>query len=157
MPIDKMAYTLEGFKFIEVKMSHYALYPALLLCSSFMLLKTNPKEEKKTFILYVAYTFVGLLALILVPSIYSLFIVIAISLIDGITILYQKVEGIRKPLTYAMYVIIVLGVLLFFVMLINNQSWASGISNIIANNNLLNRLLNTNEIIKPFNSAFLKL
>lgn len=155
MPIDKMAYTLEGFKFIEVKMSHYALYPALLLCSSFMLFKTNPKKEKRTFILYCAYTFVALLALILVPSIYSLFIVVAVLLIDGITILYQKVEAVRKPLTYAMYVIIALGVLLFLVMLINNQSWASGVQNIIANNSLLNKLLNTNGIIKPFNSMLI--
>lgn len=151
LPLDKMAYTLEGFKFIEVKMSHYALYPALLLSSSIMLFKTNPKEEKKTFILYCAFSLAALLALIFVPSIYSLFIVIAVLMIDGITLLYQKVEKSRKPLTYAMYVIIILGSLLFLVMLINNQSWASGIRNIIANNSLLNRLLNTNRIVNHFN------
>ena len=151
LPLDKMAYTLEGFKFIEVKMSHYALYPALLLSSSIMLFKTNPKEEKKTFILYCAFSLAALLALIFVPSIYSLFIIIAVLIIDGVTLLYQKVEKSRKPLTYAMYVIIVLGSLLFLVMLINNQSWASGIRNIIANNSLLNRLLNTNRIVNHFN------
>ena len=31
--IDDMAYVLEGFKFIEVDISHYVLYPALLLTS----------------------------------------------------------------------------------------------------------------------------
>lgn len=151
LPIDKMAYTLEGFKFIEVRMSHYALYPALLLCSSFMLFKTNPKEEKKTFILYSAFTLLALLALLFVPSIYSIFIVVAFIFIDGITILYQKVEKSRKPLQYTMYVVIALGSLLFIVMLINNQSWASGIRNIIAGNSLLNRLLNTNRIVSPLN------
>ena len=151
MPVDKMAYTLEGFKFIEVKMSHYALYPALLLSSSFMLLKLKPREEKKLFVLYFGYTLVALLALLFVPSIYSLFAVVAVLLINGITILYQKVEVVRKPLLYTMYVIIGLGSLLFLIMLINNQSFASGISNAIANNSFLNRLLNTNRFVSPYN------
>ena len=157
LPLDKMAYTLEGFKFIEVKMSHYVLYPALLLSSSFMLLKTNPKEEKKTFILYSVFTLVALLALLFVPSIYSLIIVILVVAILGVTLLYQKVEVIRKPLTYMMYVVIAIGVIIFLTMLINNQSWASGISNIIANNGLLNKLFNTNRIIKPFNELLVDL
>ena len=152
LPLDKMAYALEGFKFIEVKISHYAFYPALLLGSSFMLFKTNPKTEKKTFIIYVLYSLVGLLALGFVPSIYSIIIVIAVLLIDGITILYQKVEASRKPLKFLMYLGIAGGSILFLIMLLNNQSFASGFSNIIANNHFLNRLLNTNRIVSPLNA-----
>ena len=151
LPLDKMAYTLEGFKFIEVKITHYTFYPALLLSSSFMLFKVNPKNDKKTFMIYALYSLVGLLALILVPSIDSLFAAVVILLIDGITILYQKVEKSRKPLKYVMYLGIAGGVILFLIMLLNNQSFASGISNAIANNSFLNRLLNTNRIVTPIN------
>ena len=31
LPVNEFAYVLEGFKFIEVKMSHYVLYPLILL------------------------------------------------------------------------------------------------------------------------------
>ena len=151
VPVNKMAYTLEGFRFVEVKLTHYAFYPALLLSSSFMLFKVNPKSDRKTFIIYALFSLVALLALIFVPSIYSLFIVIAIVLIDGITFLYQKVEKSRKPLKYLMYLCIAGGSLLFLVMLLNNQSFASGFSRVIANNRLLNRLFNTNRIVSPLN------
>ena len=151
-PINEMAYTLEGFKFIEVKMSHYVLYPAILLSSSFMLVKTSFKEEKKTFIVYCAFVLVALLALIFVPTTKALIAVLLNFVICGVMFVYQRFEKTRKPLRIAMTVAIIGGVLLFLIMLLNNQSFASGFHNTIASNSFLNKLLNTNGIISPFNT-----
>ena len=152
VPADKMAYTLEGFQIIESSITHYVLYPGLLLTSVFMLFKTSFKQEKKLFLIYALYTLIAVLALVLVPCLLGLVFVILIGAIIGIIYLYNKVEVVRKPLRIAMYVVIILGALLFLIMLINNQSVFSGISDVIANNSLLNRLFNTNGIVSKYNN-----
>ena len=151
-PVNEFAYALERFQFIEVKMGHYVLYPTLLLSSSIMLFKLSPKSNKKMFIIYCAFSLIGLLALGLIPSRIGLFSIIFIILVDGITLLYERIPDSRKPLKIAMIVIIVIGVITFFITLLNNQSFASGISNMIKNNSLLNKIFN-NGRVSSFNKT----
>ena len=151
LPVNEIAYTLEGFKLVEVIMSQYVLYPALLLTSSFALFTTSFRKEKKTFIIFLIFTLVAAFALLLVPSKLGLLVTLLALGIDGITILYTKVEKSRKPLRIIMYVVIAIGVIIFLIMLANNQSFLSGISNIIAGNRYLNRLFNSNGYISPLN------
>ena len=149
VPAQDMAYTLYGFKFIETTISRYYLYPALLLTSHFMLIKTSFREEKKTFITYCGFALLGLLAIILVPSWLGGLIVVLEAMITGITFLIIKKENSRKPLKYVLYVFIALGVIAYFIFVLNSNS--QGIHNAIAGNRLLNRLFNTNRFVNKMN------
>ena len=151
LPVNDFAYTLEGFKFIEVEMSHYVLYPALLLVSAVMLLYTSPKKEKVQFILYALYTFIALLALILVPSILSLAMIAVVGLLVLIVYLGKKYVKSRKVFKIGLYVFLALFAIGYLVYILNNQAFASGISNIIANNRLLNKVFNTNAYAQTYN------
>ena len=151
LPVNDFAYTLEGFKFIEVEMSHYVLYPALLLVSAVMLLYTSPKKEKVQFILYALYTFIALLALILVPSILSLAMIAVIALLVLIVYLGKRYVKSRKVFKIGLFVFLALFAIGYFVFILNNQAFASGISNIVANNGLLNKIFNTNRFAQAYN------
>ncbi len=151
LPVNDFAYTLEGFKFIEVEMAHYVLYPALLLTSSVMLLYLSPKQDKVRFIIYASYTFMALLALILVPSLLSLASIIAVGLLLLVVFFAKRFIGARKVFKIILIVSLSLFGIGYLVYFLNNQAFASGISNIIANNGLLNRLFNTNRFAQAYN------
>ena len=153
VPVNDFAYTLEGFKFIEVNMSHYVLYPALLLTSGVMLLYLSPKKEKVQFIVYAAYTFIALLALILVPSVLSLASIIIIGILLLIVYFGKRYIKTRKVFKIIMISLLVLFVLGYLVFVLNNQSSMSGISDIIKGNGLLNKLFNTNKYATAYNSV----
>ena len=150
LPVNEFAYTLEGFKFIEVEMGHYVLYPALLLTSSVMLLYLSPKKEKISFIVYASYTFVALLALILVPSLLSLASIIVIALLLLVVFLGKRFIKTRKVFKIILITGLVLFGLFYLVYVLNNQAFASGISAMIAKNGLLNKLFNTNRFSQAY-------
>ena len=151
LPVNDFAYTLEGFKFIEVEMSHYVLYPALLLSSSVMLLYVSPKKEKVQFIIYAVYTLVALLALILVPSLLSIGAIIAVALLLLVIYFGKRYVKTRKVFKIIMIALLVLFGLGYLVYLLNNQAFAGGISKIIAGNGLLNKIFNTNGYAQAYN------
>ena len=151
VPVDEMAYALEGLKIVEVKMSHYVLYPTMLLTSALMLFKVSPKTQKKEFFVFLGYALVGLVALILVPSKIGLFSIVVLLIIAGSMFLCYKFPKSRKILKDVLIVLIALAVALFIVILINNQSIFSGVSENIASNSTLNRIFNTNGYIKKYN------
>lgn len=148
--VDEMAYTLEGFKFIEVKMAHYVLYPILLLTSSTALLFVSPKEQKKTFIFYSATTFAAILALILVPSKLGLFYAILVLLIDLVIFLMKRFDKSRRPFLIAFNVIIGLGIFGYLFLILNQQS-VLPLHRLTESNSFLNRLFNTNAIVNKYN------
>ena len=150
IPVEEMAYALEGFKFIEVSMTHYTLYPVLLLSSAVFLLHYFPKQEKKLFITYLCFTVLAVLSLIFVPSIYGLIGALVVGFVILAMFLWHKFEIFRKPLKYTMVVLGIFAILFLAVVVLNKQSFASGISNMIANNGLLNRLFNTNRIANKY-------
>lgn len=151
LPVNDFAYTLEGFKFIEVEMSHYVLYPALLLTSSVMLLYLSPRKEKVSFIVYAVYTLIALLSLILVPSLLSLASIIVVALLLLVIFLGKRFVKSRKVFKIVLFVFLGIFGVGYLVYLLNNQAFASGISNIIANNDLLNKLFNTNKYAQAYN------
>ena len=129
LPVNEFAYALEGFKFIEVEMSHYVLYPALLLSSSVMLLYLSPKNDKVRFIVYAVYTFIALLALILVPSLLSLLSIIVMGVLLLLVYFGKRFVKTRKVFKIMMIVFLSLVGIVYLVFILNNQSWAGGISN----------------------------
>ena len=150
VPAQDMAYTLEGFKIIEVDISHYLLYPILLLSSNFMLFNCSIKNEKKSFFTYLSFTLIALLALIFVPTRIG-FIFMALALvIDGIIILFKKVERARKPLKYVFIAICLMVAIVFLMILLVNQDVFSGIRNVVSSNPVLNRLFITNRFASAF-------
>ena len=151
LPVNKFAYALEGFKFIEVEMSHYVLYPALLLTSSVMLLYVSPKQEKKTFIIYALYTFIALLSLVLVPSILSLASIVVVALLLLVIYFSKRYLKVRKAFKVILVTFLVLFGIFYLVYLLNNQSSMSGISNMIKGNGLLNRIFNSNALARAYN------
>ena len=148
--VGDMAYVLEGFKFIEVKMERYLMFPALLLTSSIALLFVSPKE-RRLFFTYVAFSAVGLLSLIFVPSLKALVLVVLVLLVDVAIFLLKKFEVLRKPAKYVLIVVVVLAVLLALTIVLNNQSKIAFIHNITANNSFLNKIFNTNGYISKIN------
>ena len=148
--IDEMAYALEGFKFIEVKIEHYILYPVLLLSSSAALFFVSPREHKKTFIFYCITTFAALISLILVPSKLSIFGAAIILVIDVVIFLMKKFTKARRPFLIALNIIIGLGVLGYLFMILNQQSNLP-LHNLVASNSFLNKLFNANRIVDRYN------
>ena len=157
LPVNDFAYTLEGFKFIEVRMSHYVLYPLLLLSGSVMLLYLSPRKEKINFIVYSAFTLVALLSLALIPSILSLAGIVVVALLDLVIFLVKRFKGVRKAFKYAVYALIVIFVLFYFVFILNSQSFAGGISDAISRSGILNRIFNTNKLARAYNDVIINL
>ena len=148
--VDQMAYVLEGFKFIEVSIEHYILYPVLLLTSSAALFFISPKENKKLFIVYCAFTFVAAISLIFVPKLIGLLMAVLVGIIDLVIFLLKKFTGLRKPAKYVLYAGIIIAGLVYLVMILNKQS-ALPFGNAIASNGFLNKLFNTNGYVNRYN------
>lgn len=149
-PVNEFAYTLEGFKFIEAKMGHYVLYPLLLLTSSISLIYLSPRKQKVLFISYASFTLIALLSLILVPSILSLAGLAVVGVLVLIMFFAKTFPKTRKVFKIIMIVVLILALLVYLVFILNKQSFAGGISSLIANNGLLNRLFNTNHISQEY-------
>lgn len=151
LPVQNMAYALEGFKIIEVDIKHYLLYPILLLSSHFMLFNVSFKQEKRIFITYLIYTSVAVLALVFVPNIIGLAFAVLSLLIDGIIFLFKKVERARKPILWVIRIGFVLAILLLLIMILLNQDATAGIRNVVSSNSFLNRLFLTNGVVSKYN------
>lgn len=150
IPVNEMAYTLEGFNFIEVSMDHYVLYPVLLLSSSAFLFFINPKKEKKMFAIYVAFAALGLLSLIFVPSKLGLAGFLIVLVVDLIIFLSRKFEIAKKVVKYGAYVVLIAFILVMVILFIINQSFGSGLYEVFKNSSLLNRLFISNRFAKAF-------
>ncbi|MCQ2802226.1 MAG: hypothetical protein MJ225_00850 [Bacilli bacterium] len=150
--VSQLAYALEGFQFIEVKMSHYAMYPAMLLTSGIALIYTKYKENKTIFLTYVGFIVLGILALLFVPSLIGLVFAIAVGLIILIIYLYNKFEiGRHKWPKIIMYVGLALALIVVLVMILNKN--VPSVANAISKSSLLNKLLNTNRIVRRYNEG----
>lgn len=149
--VKDLAYALEGFKFIEVKMTHYTLYPILLLSSLVVLLNLKFKENKPKFIAYVGFSVLAVLSLIFVPSIEGLIYSLILLAIIGLIFLFKKSNISIKPFAIILYVILGLAFLVLLTMLFNNQGFAGNFKGFIANNAFLNKLFNGNKYALLYN------
>lgn len=146
VPVSEMAYVLEGFKFIEVKMSHYVLFPLLLLSSSVMLLFTSPRKEKGYFITYSVFTLLALFALAFIPSLLSLGGIIATALLVLVIYLGKTYVKTRKVFKIILFILLGLALLgyLFYVIVTS-----TGLSNSFTG--FLRRLFVTNKYSMAIN------
>jgi len=146
VPVSKMAYVLEGFKFIEVKMSHYVLYPLLLSASSVMLLFTSPRKEKGYFYSFLVFTVLAVFALTFVPSTLSLGGLAAVAILVLVIYLGKTFVKTRKVFKFILIALVALFLLgyLFYVIVV-----ATGISNSFTG--ILNRLFVSNRFSAAIN------
>ncbi len=146
VPVNEFAYTLEGFKFIEVDMNHYDLYPLLLLTSSVMLMYLSPRKEKKMFITYCAFTFVALLSLVLVPSTLALGGIAFIAILLLVIFFGKKFVRARKVFKWILVIFLILFALGFVGFIMVHQNFMSG----LASNAFINRLFFSNRFAKMY-------
>ena len=152
LPVNEFAYVLEGFKFVEVKMSHYVLYPLLLSSSSVMLLFTSPRKEKGYFFTYLAFSVLAVLALTFIPSILSLAGLGVVAILLLVIYLSKTYVKTRKAFKFILIAIVVLFILayLFYVIAVS-----TGISNSFTG--LLNKIFNTNKFARKINPILINL
>ena len=152
LPVNEFAYVLEGFKFVEVKMAHYVLFPLLLLSSSVMLLFTSPKKEKGYFITYLAFALLALFALIFIPSLLSLGGIIATALLVLVIYLGKTYVKTRKVFKIVLFILLGLALLgyLFYVIAV-----ATGMSNSFTG--ILDRIFNSNRYARRVNPILINL
>ena len=152
LPVNEFAYVLEGFKFVEVKMAHYVLFPLLLLSSSVMLLFTSPKKEKGYFITYLAFALLALFALIFIPSLLSLGGMIATALLLLVLYLGKTYVKTRKVFKIVLFILLGLALLgyLFYVIAV-----ATGMSNSFTG--ILDRIFNSNRYARRVNPILINL
>lgn len=152
LPVNEFAYVLEGFKFVEVKMAHYVLFPLLLLSSSVMLLFTSPKKEKGYFITYSVFTLLALFALAFIPSLLSLGGIIAITLLVLVIYLGKTYVKTRKVFKIILFILLGLALLgyLFYVIAV-----ATGMSNSFTG--ILDRIFNSNRYARRINPILINL
>ena len=152
VPVQDMAYTLQGLKFVEVKMSQYVINPALLLTSSVALLFT-PIKEKKTFVLYIVFTLLGILALVLFPTLLGAITVIIVMFIDIVAYVCYRFKAARKPLFYVLIVVLLLIALVFIAFTLTYQDSFGWYQNIVNNNGLLTKLFISNRYAQKYSPA----
>ena len=152
LPVNEFAYVLEGFKFVEVKMAHYVLFPLLLLSSSVMLLFTSPRKEKGYYITYLAFTLLALFALIFIPSLLSLGGIIATALLLLVIYLGKTYVKTRKVFKIILFILLGLALLgyLFYVIAV-----ATGMSNSFTG--ILDRIFNSNRYARRVNPILINL
>lgn len=150
VPVEEMAYTLQGLQFEEVMMSQYIIHPAMLLTSSIALFFI-PFKEKKKFFLFLGFTVIGVLALVFFPTVLGGLTALAILLIDVIIYLVYRFKPVRKPLKYALIVVLVLVALALLAFILNYN--VAGINQITSNNAFLDRLFNTNRYSQKYSTA----
>ena len=157
VPIGQMAYMLYGFKFMEVSLYYWRLFPAILSTSLLATLFIKFKENKKVFLIYLSLGLLGLISLLFTISKYTLLTDLLLIVLFICLIISFKLPKSRKIIKIGVITVGILFVVALVVVMINAQSnlaFADSLKGIIEGNELLNRLFNTNRFIKPINEVF---
>ena len=88
--------------------------------------------------------------MLFVPNKLSLLFIGGCLFLDGIIILYTKVEKARKPINIILIIGLVLFAIVVLVILAVNQEVFDGMTGFIKNNSFLNRLFVTNRYVSSF-------
>lgn len=140
---------LIGFSFKEVSLLYSGGYGLFLSIYLVALLFINPKQNLKKFLMFLSIGLVGLIYLITIVNVKALFFFV---LIFVFAILYRFLKDKRyfyktiKIIFVSFYVLLIV-FFLIMVININNETFASFISN----NAFLNRIFNTNRIVYEVN------
>ncbi len=157
-PIGRMAYFLIGFSVTEVSLSYFSFYPMVLLTSFLPLGHIRFKENRKLFVLYLAFGLLGLLTIVLTITKLTLLVFFGVAVLISLITLFDKFNINRKPLKIASIAVACLAVLGFIFVLFNAQDSVghsmriAAIRNLTTGNSFLNRLFNNNGFISSYNS-----
>ena len=156
--IGNMAYFLMNFSMVEVSLSYFAYYPMILLTAFLPLSHIRYKDNKKLFIVYLAFGVLGLLTIILTINKMTLLMLFGVSLLIGIIGLYGRFDLPSKPLKIIGIVLGSVFVLGLIVLILNAQDSVGvdmrigWLRNLTTSNSFLNRLLNANRFVNSYNS-----
>lgn len=140
---------LNGISIIEVSLKYSGLF-GLCLCSAIpSLLFISPREETKKFAIVGAIGLVGLLSIITIVNIPALIFLLVAVVIMVIYKCLRNHEGAMKAIKYGLLIIVCIAVALLLFATLNNL--IPGLKAFTSGNSVLNRIFNTNRIIKPFN------
>lgn len=157
-PIGQMAYFLMGFTVSEVSLSYFSFYPIILLTAFLPLGHMSFKENRKMYILYLAFGIFGLLTLIITINKIALLMLFGVAVLIGLIALFDKFNINRKPLKYASIALGALVVIGFIVLFLNAQDSVgyqmriSVLRNLTTGNPLLNKLFNANRFFSAYDS-----
>lgn len=155
--VGNMAYALIGFRFQEVSIEYYLMYPIILLVSGIFLFFIKYKDNKKLFITYACLT--GLAFISILFSI-TKFMAIILALLIYICVLILLTAKKVLDLKYTRIIFIIMGAitgLVVLVFLLNAQAIAGSpinfIQDLISGNGFLNRVFNGNRLALNYNIA----
>ncbi len=154
-PIGETAYFLMGFKFQEVSIQYFTLFPSVLSSSVIALFFISPKKEKLKFSIYAIYAAIGLIALLTMPIKITIITDVLLLVIITLIILFGKkvIKGsqILKWIIIGFLIVILIA---FIILVLNAQTlwgWTEGFRNFIASHQILNRLFNSNRFVVNYN------
>ena len=156
LPVSEMAFALMGFKFTEVSIKYFSLFPTLLLSAFVPLFFIKFKEDKKLFVTFLVFGCIGFVSLLVTPT---LFTILTDILVIAALLVWVAAVKLHWDKKFKIFLAVLLGlaVIVFIIVLINAQGGSNVLTNLIKNNSVLNRLFNTNKYVKSYNEALLGL
>ena len=147
--VTKEGYWLVGFSFKEMSLNYTSVFALILACYLLGLLFISPKENKRTFYIFLAIGLVGLIYLLTIPNFKALFFLVPAI---AIALCYRFIKDQKKFTTILDYVLLGFAALaiIFFVFALMNAA-GTGIASKIEGNRILNRIFNTNRIMVGIN------
>lgn len=144
--VSKEGFWLIGFNFKETSLAYTGLYASILTCYLFGLLFTNPKENKRTFYMFLAIGLIGLIYLLTTPYLKALiFLVPTVFFVLFYKYLYKH-KAARKTLFYLLISVSSLAII-FFIILLICASAKTGLTDLINSNAFLSRIFIKNRIV----------
>ena len=156
-PIGSIAYMLYGFKFREVSLTYWSLYPSLLLTAVIPLFFLKFKENKKEFLIYAGLALLAFISLLFTMSKITLLSDAILILGIALIVVAGKFKGTRSILNVMMITIGAILLIVIIVMFLNaqkNWGFTNGIRSAIAGNALLNKVFNANRFSYAINIIF---
>ena len=153
LPIGETAYALIGFEMEEVSIDYFSFFPSILLTSVIALFFIKPKENKKLFLAYSAFSVIAFLSILFTPTIMTFITTFLVIVCIVVILLKGKNIISNKLLKNLMLVILVIFALGFVVVLLNAQNNLAFMHKITSSNKLFNKLFNTNHITSSYNAV----
>ena len=152
VPVSEMAYGLIGFKMTQLSVSYVSLFPSVLLSSFIPLFYSKYREDRKAFILYLSFGILGVISLVLMPTIMTILSDIVVVIVLALVVLTEKFH-LAKPMKYVSIVIAALVGIALIVAILNNLNGDNFVKSLISGNRLLNKLFNGNRLAAAYNNV----
>ena len=155
--VGNIAYMLYGFKFKEVSLLYWSLYPSILMTAVIPLFFIKFKENKREFLIYAGLAFIAFLSLLFTISKITLITDLVLILGIALIIVGAKFKGSRSILNVMMITVGVIALAFILVLFVNAQTnwgFTSGIRGIISGNGLLDRVFNNNRYSSAVSTVF---